>query len=229
VSSHRAGDDGARGHPNPSAGPERNVPPAHTDTESAARHTQRRHQWRTTSTCAGTLRLKDISYGNHHYYRWRDAVDLSSILEQGANVPRLVVHPPVSRVRARATGRVGLGARLCNRAAELRDWLARAWRLLGRSEARAIDEVQCEPVVEQLVDGTELGPDERDEAVGVTRVGACQYLRRSVDTRPHVEVRAWSMEFDPEVIHDEAHLGEIVAQLPGENVSAFLLLGLSLR
>jgi hypothetical protein len=30
---------------------------------------ERRGTWRTTSTCAGTLRLKDISYGYHHYYR----------------------------------------------------------------------------------------------------------------------------------------------------------------
>ena len=28
-----------------------------------------RGTWRTSSTCAGTLRLKDISYGYHHYYR----------------------------------------------------------------------------------------------------------------------------------------------------------------
>jgi hypothetical protein len=30
---------------------------------------ERRGTWRTSSTCAGTLRLKDISYGYHHYYR----------------------------------------------------------------------------------------------------------------------------------------------------------------
>ena len=30
---------------------------------------ERRGTWRTSSTCAGTLRLKDISYGWHHYYR----------------------------------------------------------------------------------------------------------------------------------------------------------------
>lgn len=30
---------------------------------------ERRGTWRTRSTCAGTLRLKDISYGYHHYYR----------------------------------------------------------------------------------------------------------------------------------------------------------------
>ena len=30
---------------------------------------ERRGAWRTSSTCAGTLRLKDISYGYHHYYR----------------------------------------------------------------------------------------------------------------------------------------------------------------
>jgi hypothetical protein len=30
---------------------------------------ERRGMWRTSSTCAGTLRLKDISYGYHHYYR----------------------------------------------------------------------------------------------------------------------------------------------------------------
>ena len=30
---------------------------------------ERRGKWRTTSTCSGTLRLKDISYGYHHYYR----------------------------------------------------------------------------------------------------------------------------------------------------------------
>ncbi len=30
---------------------------------------ERRGTWRTSSTCSGTLRLKDISYGYHHYYR----------------------------------------------------------------------------------------------------------------------------------------------------------------
>jgi len=30
---------------------------------------ERRGTWRTSSTCAGTLRLKDVSYGYHHYYR----------------------------------------------------------------------------------------------------------------------------------------------------------------
>ena len=30
---------------------------------------ERRGTWRTSSTCAGTLRLKDISSGYHHYYR----------------------------------------------------------------------------------------------------------------------------------------------------------------
>lgn len=30
---------------------------------------ERRGTWRTSSTCAGTLRLKDISDGYHHYYR----------------------------------------------------------------------------------------------------------------------------------------------------------------
>jgi hypothetical protein len=30
---------------------------------------ERRGTWRTSATCAGTLRLKDISYGYHHYYR----------------------------------------------------------------------------------------------------------------------------------------------------------------
>ena len=30
---------------------------------------ERRGTWRTSSTCAGTLGLKDISYGYHHYYR----------------------------------------------------------------------------------------------------------------------------------------------------------------
>lgn len=30
---------------------------------------ERRGTWRTSSTCAGTLRLKDISNGYHHYYR----------------------------------------------------------------------------------------------------------------------------------------------------------------
>lgn len=30
---------------------------------------ERRGTWRTSSTCAGTLRLKDISFGYHHYYR----------------------------------------------------------------------------------------------------------------------------------------------------------------
>jgi hypothetical protein len=30
---------------------------------------ERRGTWRVSSTCAGTLRLKDISGGYHHYYR----------------------------------------------------------------------------------------------------------------------------------------------------------------
>ncbi|MBV9607323.1 MAG: hypothetical protein JO027_19570 [Solirubrobacterales bacterium] len=30
---------------------------------------ERRGTWRISSTCAGTLRLKDISYGYHHYNR----------------------------------------------------------------------------------------------------------------------------------------------------------------
>lgn len=41
---------------------------------------ERRGTWRTTSTCAGTLRLKDISYGYHHYYRVAGARDRCAAL-----------------------------------------------------------------------------------------------------------------------------------------------------